>query len=243
MSRVTSRALRHYHAIGLLPPARVGGNGIRYYEREQLLQLQHIMLLRELGLGLDAITRIVHERADPVEQLSRHQRWLADERDRLDRLARTVARTIEDLKGGEKMSTDKLFEGFDAEKQARYEAELVQRYGPEVRPHIAESKRRMAEPGRADAARLADDWAAVGAALVPLIGDGARPDDPRVQEVIAGHHRWLLNFWTPNRESYTGLGHLYVDSPEFKSQLDAVDPRLAEFLRDSMAAYAVANLD
>ncbi|MEU6713733.1 MerR family transcriptional regulator [Nonomuraea sp. NPDC046802] len=43
MSGVTSRTLRHYDEIGLLPPARVGGNGYRYYEEDQLLRLQQVL--------------------------------------------------------------------------------------------------------------------------------------------------------------------------------------------------------
>jgi len=51
MSKVTSRTLRHYDAVGLLAPAWVADNGRRYYEREQLVRLQQILLLRELGLA------------------------------------------------------------------------------------------------------------------------------------------------------------------------------------------------
>lgn len=242
MAKVTSRTLRHYDDIGLLPPAHVGGNGLRYYEREQVLRLQQILLLRELGLGLDAIGRIVQDGADPVEQLRRHHRWLTEERDRFDRLAATVAGTIAELEGGEKMSTDKLFEGFDAEKQARYEAELVERYGEDVKGNIAESKRRMAGWTGADQERLSGQWNAINERLTVLVVDGAAVDDPRVQEVIRDHHRWLVNFWTPDRDSYTGLGQMYADNPQFREKLDAQHPRLAEFLRDAMAAYATANL-
>lgn len=242
MSRVTSRTLRHYDRIGLLPPARLGSNGIRYYHRAELLRLQQIMVLRELGLGLDAINRIVNEDADPVEQLRRHQRWLTEERDRFDRLARTVAGTIEQWEGGADMNMEKLFEGFDAERQARYEAELVDRYGDEAAGHIADSKQRMAGMTGADGQRLTQDWTSFGTRLVELIEAGAAVDDPRVQAVVADHHRWLTNFWTPNRESYTGLGEMYADNPGFSDPLNARHPRLAGFLRAAMAAYARANL-
>ena len=47
MSGVTSRTLRHYDAVGLLPPARVGADGRRHYGRKELLRLQRILLLRE----------------------------------------------------------------------------------------------------------------------------------------------------------------------------------------------------
>jgi MerR family transcriptional regulator, thiopeptide resistance regulator len=58
MSGVTARALRHYDDVGLLPPARVGANGYRWYEREQLLRLQEILLMRQLDMDLPTIARI-----------------------------------------------------------------------------------------------------------------------------------------------------------------------------------------
>jgi len=71
MSGTTSRTLRHYDAMGLLPPAYVGSNGYRYYERDQLLRLQEILLLRELGLGLDAVGSVLDEPGDRLAVLRR----------------------------------------------------------------------------------------------------------------------------------------------------------------------------
>jgi DNA-binding transcriptional MerR regulator len=242
LSKVTSRTLRHYDDIGLLRPAAVAGNGLRYYERDQLLRLQQILVLRDLGLPLDTISTIVNGGGDPVEQLRRHHRWLTDERDRYERLAATVEATIATLEGGDTVRPEELFENFDADKQARYEAELVQRYGEQVTPHIDESKRRMSGWSKADAQRIGEQWQAFGPQLIELIEDGAAVDDPRVQDRIADHYRWVCQFWTPERDSYTGLGQLYVDSPDFKAQFDAQHPRLAEFLRDAMGVYAQTRL-
>ena len=52
----TSRTLRHYGAVGLLEPSRIGGNGYRYYDEEALVRLQRIL---ELGLGLPAIAEVL----------------------------------------------------------------------------------------------------------------------------------------------------------------------------------------
>jgi DNA-binding transcriptional MerR regulator len=242
MSRVTSRTLRHYDEIGLLRPATVGGNGMRYYEREQLLRLQQILVLRDLGLSLETISTVVNEGADRLEQLRRHHRWLTEERDRFARLARTVAATIEDLEGGEPMRPEELFDNFDADKQARYEAELTQRYGDRVTADIAESKRRMAGWTRADADTTKRQWAELTVRFTELLREGVAPGDDRAQAVVAEHFRWTCQFWTPDRESYPGLGQLYVDNPEFRAQFDAQDPGLAEYLRDGMAAYAHTSL-
>jgi len=41
--------------IGLLKPSQVGENGYRYYGEESLLQLQQILLYRELDMPLEHI--------------------------------------------------------------------------------------------------------------------------------------------------------------------------------------------
>ena len=53
MSGITSRTLRHYEQVGLLTPASTGANGYRYYGEPELRRLQRILLLRELGVGLE----------------------------------------------------------------------------------------------------------------------------------------------------------------------------------------------
>jgi DNA-binding transcriptional MerR regulator len=63
MSGVTSRTLRHYDQIGLLPPTWIASNGYRHYEEDDLLRLQQILLLRELGLGLAEIASVLDHQA------------------------------------------------------------------------------------------------------------------------------------------------------------------------------------
>jgi MerR family transcriptional regulator, thiopeptide resistance regulator len=242
MSGVTSRTLRHYDDIGLLRPAAVAGSGLRYYGRDQLMRLQQILVLRELGLSLDAIATVVNDGGDGIEQLRRHHGWLTEERDRYDRLARTVRATLDELEGGRRMTPEQLFADFDPDRQARYESELVQRYGEKVAPEIAESRARMAGWSRVDAARIQDEWRSFLPELAALLAAGTEVDDPAVQAVIARHYRWVCHFWTPTADSYPGLGQLYAEAPDFRSQFDAVDPRLADFMASAMVAYARASL-
>jgi len=235
MSKVTSRTLRHYDEIGLLPPAWVGGNGYRYYEQEQLLRLQQILVMRELGVGLDAIKEIVEHGRDRVEVLKMHRGWLLAERDRFERLARTVTRTIEELEGGENVtSMDHWFEGFDAAKQQELQEEARQRWGAE-QAFTGTAKEWWQTEGK--------KWTEQVSAVIALIDAGHEPGDAEVLDVLDGHYRWLADgYWTPDRESYTGLGDLYADDPRFRANFDKTDPRLAEFLRKAMAAYAQARL-
>jgi DNA-binding transcriptional MerR regulator len=239
---VSSRTLRHYDDVGLVPPAYVGANGYRYYDEDAMLRLQEVLLLRELGLPLDAIRRILDATADRAAVLREHHAALLVERDRLDRLAATVGRTIEMREGGTVMGPEELFEGFDADKQREYEAELVDRYGASAQEKIDESWRRVGQMTKADADCVQADLVVRDQEFAALLDAGVAPDDPRVQEVTAAHYAWVCQFWTPDAEAFAGLGDLYVDSPDFHARYDAVRPGLAEYVRDAMAAYAVESL-
>jgi DNA-binding transcriptional MerR regulator len=242
MSKVTSRTLRHYDEIGLLSPAWVGHNGYRYYEGKQLLALQRILIMRELGLGLDAIAEIVNDGRDPVEALRMHQAWLETERDRFETLANTVARTITQLEGGEHVTMAKAaqwFDGLDPDKQAAYQQEARQRWGAEP---VDAANERVRDKSPQWWQEQQGKWLDTLGELVTLLNAGKAAEDPEVLDALDGHYRWICEFWTPDRESYAGLGNLYADDPRFRANYDRTDPRLAEFMRSAMAAYAQARL-
>ena len=241
MSKLTSRTLRHYDDIGLLPPAYTATNGYRYYEQEQLLRLQQLLLLRELGVGLRAIAEVLDGGRDQVEALRHHHQRLQRERARLGQLARTVSRTIRQLEGEDQMTAPELFEGF-ADRHDQLESELVEKHGEGVREHFASARETTKDWTREDyldAQRCGDQ---VDERVLEVLRSGAAPDSPEAMAAMAEHYRMVARFWTPDRESYTGLGQYYVDGPEFRARYDAKDPRLAEYLRDAAAAYALVHL-
>ncbi|GAA3067826.1 MerR family transcriptional regulator [Streptomyces glomeratus] len=56
---VTSRAVRHYHHIGLLPEPKRQANGYRAYSLRDAVLLARIRRLTELGLGLDEVRDVL----------------------------------------------------------------------------------------------------------------------------------------------------------------------------------------
>lgn len=60
LGRVTVDTLRHYDALGLLKPVNVDPfTGYRYYSARQLLSLNRILALKEIGFSLEEIARIL----------------------------------------------------------------------------------------------------------------------------------------------------------------------------------------
>lgn len=65
---VSVRMLRHYDAIGLLPPAHVDPyTGYRSYQAAQLARLNRIVALKDLGFTLDQVARILDEKLSAEE--------------------------------------------------------------------------------------------------------------------------------------------------------------------------------
>lgn len=62
IAQVSGRLLRYYDEIDLLKPVRVDDeSGYRYYSATQLPRLNRILALKELGLSLDEIARLLNE--------------------------------------------------------------------------------------------------------------------------------------------------------------------------------------
>ncbi|MGC4108022.1 MAG: MerR family transcriptional regulator [Thermomicrobiales bacterium] len=238
MAHVTTRTLRHYDRIGLLPPAGVRENGYRVYRRPQLLRLQRILLLRELGVGLETIATILDGEQDEVAALETHRDWLLAERDRMQVLAETVGRTIADLKGEAPMPEEQMFAGFENP----YEDEARERWGNDA---IDRSNAAWAAlGGDRQKAHIAESEV-IERDLAALMQAGVPVEDARVQAVIKRHFRWMSLFWTPNAESYACVGQMYVDDPRFTAHYDGADGSragLAVYLRDGMAVYARESL-
>ena len=63
LGRVTVETLRHYDALGLLKPAKVDPfTGYRYYSARQLMSLNRIIALKEIGFSLEEIARILQDK-------------------------------------------------------------------------------------------------------------------------------------------------------------------------------------
>ncbi len=237
LTGVTSRTLRHYADIGLVRPSSVGAGGIRRYDAEALVRLQRVLLLRELGLGLPAIARVLEGRTDDAHALRAHRAWLGEEQDRLARQIASVEATLEALEGGEEPMAESMFDGFD---HTQYRAEVEERWGAEAYARSDRWWRGLGDAERRDgqeqSTRLAADW-------MRAAGSGVAPDSDEAQELARRHVAWLAGIpGTPDalKDYVTGLGELYVADPRFAANYGGAEG--AAFVRDALRVYADAHL-
>lgn len=59
--QVSTRTLRFYEEKGLVRPAYIEENGYRFYEKDQIKQLELILFLKELGFSLKQIKMLIQD--------------------------------------------------------------------------------------------------------------------------------------------------------------------------------------
>ncbi|MFJ6533753.1 MerR family transcriptional regulator [Microbacterium sp. NPDC091662] len=252
LAGTTSRTLRHYDDIGLLPPSRIAHNGYRHYDGPALVRLQRILLLRELGLGLPQIADVlgsasgIDAAANEASALETHLALLRDEQTRLARQIASVESTITALRGGENLMAENMFDGFD---HTQYKEEVEERWGKRAYADSDNWWRGMTDAERADwQQRVSDlrrDWIAAAES-------GIDPASPSAQEVARRHVEWLTGVpGTPaavpggDVKAYViGLGEMYVADPRFGANYatSSGGTHGAEFVRDALRVYAEGNL-
>lgn len=234
LAGTTSRTLRHYDDIGLLPPSRIAANGYRYYDAAALVRLQRVLLLRELGLGLAQIADVLDRQVDEQSALATHLRLLHHEQSRLARQIAAVEHTLNTLRGEDKPMAEKMFDGFD---HTRYREEVEQRWGADAYARSDAWWRGMSSDDRLEwkavSDQLALDWKALGSS-------GADPRGSQAQKLAARHVAWLCAIpGTPAADPHgdlvgyvRGLAEMYVSDDRFAENYGDVEG--ATFVRDAL---------
>ena len=155
------RTIRFWSDIGVVPPAARTGSGRRLYDAACVARLGLVATLRELGLGLADVRRVLDEQADIAEVAAVHLEAL-DAQIRALRLHRVVLAVVVKRAAGNEETTmmNKLARMSVAERR-----QMIEDFLAEVFEGL--------EPSPAHAAR----WA--GAALPDLT------DDPSPEQVDA----------------------------------------------------------
>ncbi|MFI9511473.1 MerR family transcriptional regulator [Nocardia sp. NPDC052566] len=235
----TSRTLRHYGELGLLPPSRIGANGYRYYDQTSLVRLQRILLLRELGLSLPVIAEVLAGERDTAAALRTHLDLLRQEQDRIRRQIESVHTTLLKTERGEKLMAAEVFDGFD---HTQYKDEVIERWGKDAYERGDRWWRSMSDAQKKAHMQthldIAADYGRAHAA-------GLAPDNAEVQAIVARHHAWLGDGWQGRdvyADAFIGLGEMYVADPRFRANYDVHGDGTAELVRDAIKVYAEANL-
>lgn len=109
MNRITTKTLRHYEKLGLLAPAKIDEfSGYRYYSSEQLPRLNKIMTLKQMGMSLADIGKIIDEPTGAMTYLELKEKELRQSIEEEKLRLRKVEMYLQRLKGEMTMTYDPI---------------------------------------------------------------------------------------------------------------------------------------
>lgn len=242
MSGVSARTLRHYDEIGLLSPNEVSANGYRWYGRPQLRRLQRILLLRDLDIPLSQIKAILTGEDDETVALRRHSRLVTAERDRLDAIAVTISRTLDDLDGGHSLPDEEFFRGLQ-EGRAQLAATLQEQFGKAATGVLSTSDAWPAHWTRDDYDEAASRARNLYSRLSRARRAQLEPTSSSALDIVAEHYEAVCATWPASPAGYHALADLIESDPSQRAVVGVDDPDLPSWLAAAIRAYAVRRLE
>lgn len=240
LTGITVRTLHHYDERGLVRPSQRSAAGHRLYDDGDVVRLQQVLVLRELGVPLDEIAAALDGEPDRGALLRRHRAALIERRGRLDAMLTAVDAAIAaHARGGSAMSTPltademkQLFAGFDP---GAYEEEVQARWGDT--DAYAESARRTKRYGKAEWEQIRRESQSIYARLAALMQAGASPSSAEAQALVVEARRHIDRWFYPcSREMHRQLGAMYAVDQRFADNLDRIAPGFAQYLSDAIGA-------
>lgn len=234
LAHVSVRTLHYYDQIGLLKPSFVAKNGYRYYQENELVRLQQILFFRELDFPLEEIKRMLNRSEyNVIEALKDQRNLMLLKRVRLNKLIKSIDKTITTMSKNEQLQNEELYDAFKDDDVKQYQEEVKQRWG-----NTDAYKQSMARVGKMTKAQM-DKLKEDGKKLTQKLADNMDKDvkSAEAQALIQQHYDGIQFFYDCPIEMYRNLGQMYVDDPRFTKYYDDVRAGLAVWVRDAIAYY------
>jgi DNA-binding transcriptional MerR regulator len=239
MVGVSVRTLHHYDQIGILKPESVTTAGYRLYTEGDLERLQQVLFFKELDFNLQEIKEILdNPNFDRKHALKTHRELLIEKKKRLDKIIKSVDKTIDFIEGGIDMNKKEMFQGFDMTEieahKEKYAEETKQKYGDS--DAYKESMKKTSKYKKDDWARINENSERIYSKIVANMDKGIA--DPEVQKAVHELRQQITdNFYNCTIEIFRGLADLYVCDERFTANIDKHKEGLAKFLSEAMHYY------
>ena len=234
---VTVRTLHHYDEIGLVEPSERSRAGYRLYTADDLTRLQHVVVYRRLGFGLEEV-RLLLDHPEGVEEHLRRQRAAVAERlEEMRELVAAIDKALEREGSGMRLTKEEQRELFGEGYSDEYAAEAEERWGDT--DAWRQSQDRTSRYSKEDWVQVKAEADALNEAFVAAKRAGLAPDSTEAMDAAEAHRRHIHDrFYDLSHEFHRGLGDMYVADPRFTRTYEDLEPGLAQYVRDAIHANA-----
>jgi DNA-binding transcriptional MerR regulator len=222
---ISVRTLHHYDQIGLLTPSHRTESGHRLYDRDDVVRLQQIVMLRQLGFALEEIAAALRRADAALPQLiDLHLGRLRVQIERERRLCARLERMSEWLRAGREVSMDEflntieemtMFEKYMTEEQLETLRKRGEAIGAERIEEVQQEWPRLIEEVRAEMER------------------GTDVHSPRVQELAKRWASLVQEFSGGDAGIEKSVATMYKSEPGAAERF-GFDMKVWEYIRQAM---------
>jgi len=222
---LTVRTLHHWDHVGLLRPSGRTAAGHRLYGFSEVRQLQRILSLRSLGLGLDEVGSLLQGGGPTLEAVLRTQRdQVRNQVTLLQEMESQLNRVLDLLEGGGSVTEDDLINTMEMTTM------IEKHFSPEQLETLKERSEALG-PEAIQAAQ--EEWPRLIASVREAMEKGA---DPRSEEVQALAKRWdalIQAFSGGDSGIEASLGNMYQAEPDAAAR-QGMDQALFQYIGAAM---------
>ena len=213
------RTLHHYDKIGLLSPSGRSESGHRLYARREILRLQQILSLRQIGLSLDEIGDVLKRRNGVAGRVIRMH---------ISRLKERIAMEQDLCRRLESLEPRLDSAGLDEIIQCIEVMTMFEKYY--TKEQLETLKKRGEELGQDTIRAVEAEWPELIASVRAEMEKGTDPKDPRVQALVKRWNELVLMFTGGDPGITQSLQNLYRGEPQFAAQ-QSLDRGIFEYVR------------
>ncbi len=203
---VSVRTLHYYDEIGLLSPRRCGDGEHRVYRAKEIVRLQQIVSLRQLGFALEEIRDcLAGDDASLLGVLEQHLARLEEQVDLQQRLRDRLHAVAGWLRGAGEVSVDELLETIEIT------VKMESYYTPEQRELL---RARAQHVGNERMREVEQEWRDLFAAVRCAIRRGS---DPTREPVLTLARKWqglIREFTGANPGIQRSLRRMNAENPK-----------------------------
>ena len=221
------RALHYYDEIGLLSPAQHTASRHRLYGGPELLRLQQIKSLRQLGFTLEEIRGLLDNPAlSPRSVLEMHAARLRAQIAERERVATLLESLAASLSTAESLSVDTLIQAIEGITMIEKE------FTPE---EMREIKARGDQLGEAHIHAVEAEWPRLIAQVRAEMEKGTDPTSEPVRALAMRWRELVREFTGGNPSIEQKLSAKFATEPELRERT-GLDPKLMEYVGRAMRA-------
>ncbi len=225
---ITVRTLHHYDRIGLLAPSERSSNGYRLYTTDDVIRLQQILSLRQIGFSLEETASCLGDPGfTPLRVVELHLSRLREQITTQQRLHARLEALAAHLRSTATPSADEFIQTMEMITM------FEKYYTPEQLKELEERRNLVGEERIRE---VENEWPHLMAEVRAELDRGTDPADPRVQALA---DRWMAlvqEFTGGNPGISDSLGRMYQQESTVAGMDTAPIRELGEYITRAMSA-------